>query len=447
MKKALVPRVVTLISFVFLAAHAKRAEAAESQCGTEPYHACAASMTCNESEGWIVTAAEPAGTPCSTTYNGPITGTCAVSGSGRFVTATCEPRSPPSTFTVSVNVLGLRAGTTLMFSDNASSATSTLTVSSNGLHAFAKALPNVSHYAVKITSPPLLDLICSMGSGSAGVVNNAGVIVQVRCQVPSTPANSVDVLTQHNNNARQGAQLAETVLTPASIKPIGVLGHSVAQFGQLFERHVVGTLLAQPLYVHGVLIKGRRLNVIYVATSEDVVYAFDADDHSAETTTSSQETNEMGQPTPVEESTKWLWKVSLGHGQVGHICGETDPPIVGISSTPVIDLSTSTMYVVARDQGDATPPDTNSAQNSGLDYLHALDITTGLDLLPKQAIGAGNSISASMPGASGNTVSAYFQPDCQRQRPGLLLQKGTVYLGYGTYQCDAGCLDGEPYRG
>ena len=260
------------------------------------------------------------------------------------------------------------------------------------------------------------------------VVEYIGTLVSPSSNVVTVNCAAQNVVTQHNNNARQGAQLAEKILTPGTV--------SGPNFGLLFERHVVGTLLAQPLYVHGVKIKGQTKNVIFVATAEDVVYAFDADDYSADTTVMVPATG-PGNPPPatpvnVAESTKWLWRASLGSGQVGNICDETDPQIVGITSTPVIDVSGATMYVVARDQTGST--------GAGYDYLHALDITTGLDTHPKQQIGGPTS-------PVKDPINGFvFNHDCQRQRPGLLLQKGTVYLGYATYTCDAACPS-DPYRG
>lgn len=228
-----------------------------------------------------------------------------------------------------------------------------------------------------------------------------------------------NVLTQHNNNARQGAQLHETILTPTSV--------ASANFGMLYDRHVLGTLLAQPLYVHGVNVKNQVRNVVYVATSEDVVYAFDADDTSADTTTSAPGHDNNGTVVQLPESTKWLWRTSLGTPHVNDICGETVPPIVGITSTPVIDVSAGVIYVVARDQGTDT--------GLGHDYLHGLDIETGKNLRTQQVKG------------TDPLHGLVFNDSCQRQRPGLLLQNGVVYLGYGTYQCDAGCPNNEPYRG
>ena len=251
------------------------------------------------------------------------------------------------------------------------------------------------------------------------VVEYIGTIVAHSSNIVTVNCAAQNVVTQHNDNARQGAQLHETKLTPSTV--------SGPNFGLLYDRHVLGTLLAQPLYVHGVNIKNEIRNVIFAATAADIVYAFDADDVSADTTTSVNGYDNNGNLVPLPESTKWLWRASLGTPHVGDICGETVPPIVGITSAPVIDVSAGVMYVVARDQHDE--------HGMGHDYLHALDIETGHDLRNRQ-------VKATDP-----VHGFVFNDACQRQRPALLLQNGVVYLGYGTYTCDAACSSTEPYRG
>ncbi len=76
-------------------------------------------------------------------------------------------------------------------------------------------------------------------------------------------------MTQHNDLSRTGAQLQETVLTPANVNS--------NSFGRLFTRAVNGQIITQPLYVGGLNINGGTHNVVYVVTRSNNVYAFDAD--------------------------------------------------------------------------------------------------------------------------------------------------------------------------
>lgn len=125
-----------------------------------------------------------------------------------------------------------------------------------------------------------------------------------------------DVLTQHNDAARTGAQLHETLLQPGNVGP--------STFGRLYERHVDGQIVTQPLYVSSQPIPGKGLrNVVYVATRTNTIYAFDADDTDPDPTHgliwSQPVTVEAAGPVPGLEVGK---------------CSETLGP-VGINSTPV----------------------------------------------------------------------------------------------------------------
>ena len=208
------------------------------------------------------------------------------------------------------------------------------------------------------------------------------------------------VLTWHNDNARTGQNLQETILTPANV-------HSSA-FGKLFVINVDGKADAQPLYVPSVLIPSQGYhNVLYVATEHDSAYAFDADNGSQ------------------------LWKMSLlGAGETTSDpvfgCGQVEPEI-GITATPAIDLQVGphgTMYLIAM-----------SKDGSGnyLQRLHALDITTGAEQFAGPI-----EVQASYPGGGAENT---FNPKVHKERPGLLLSNSVVYTSWGSH-CDGGSYAG-----
>ena len=84
----------------------------------------------------------------------------------------------------------------------------------------------------------------------------------------SVPALAGDVLTYHNDIARTGQNLNETILTTSNVNSTG--------FGKLFTMPVDSRVDAQPLYASSVTIAGATHNVVYVVTENDSVYAFDA---------------------------------------------------------------------------------------------------------------------------------------------------------------------------
>jgi hypothetical protein len=222
------------------------------------------------------------------------------------------------------------------------------------------------------------------------------------------------VLTQHNDIGRTGQNLSETVLTPTNV--------NTTTFGKKFSQAVDGFIYAQPLYVPNVTIGGSVHNVIYVATEGDSVYAFDADSNTG-------------------TNAGLLWHASVIDTAHGAAAGATtvnaqaglhDPdctdliPQVGITSTPVIDPSSGTMYLEA----------TSEENGVYVHRLHALDITTGAEKAPGPA-----AITATVPGNGdgGSTVS--LDGIHHLNRPGLLWLNGVLYLAYASH-CDDG-----PYHG
>jgi Abnormal spindle-like microcephaly-assoc'd, ASPM-SPD-2-Hydin len=207
------------------------------------------------------------------------------------------------------------------------------------------------------------------------------------------------VLTWHNDNARTGQNLNETTLTPNNVK--------TASFGKILSFPVDGQIYAQPLYVPNVPIPGKGThNVLYVATENDSVYAFDADGLN-------------GPP---------LWKVPFANplnGITAVNCNTAGTscnvyPVDGITATPVIDLTSNTIYVVAH------------TFESGTYYvrLHALDITTGTEKFGGP-VALTATVDGTGVGSKGGKIT--MSPQSNIARPGLLLLNGILYVAPGGY--------------
>jgi len=199
------------------------------------------------------------------------------------------------------------------------------------------------------------------------------------------------VTTYHYDNYRTGWNQNETTLTPANV--------ASSLFGLLQTVSLDDQVDAQPLYVPSVNITaGQRQgthDVVYVATGNNTIYAIDAQSGIVLLSTN------FGAPVPSP----------LGCHNNG--------PNVGITSTPVIDLPSNTIYVMVY---------TNDT--SGPTYrIHALDIGSLTDKVSPQIVVASHTLS------DGTTFT--FNATYQRQRPALLLANGTVYAGFGSF-CDKG---------
>jgi len=222
------------------------------------------------------------------------------------------------------------------------------------------------------------------------------------CLIPAdaqTPATPVAVLTQHNDNGRTGQNLNEKILTPTNV--------NATTFGKVASYSVDGQIYAQPLYFPNVSIPGQGThNVVYVETQNDSLYAFDADLKSPTALWQVSFVNPAAGITPVSCQTD-------GNSDIS--CGVY--PIYGINSTPVIDPTTKTMYLVTRTNNNGTYFQT----------LHAIDITTGAE-----KFGGPVNITGSVPGTGVGSQNGtiYFDPLKDVQRSGLLLNRGGVYVGW-----------------
>lgn len=229
----------------------------------------------------------------------------------------------------------------------------------------------------------------------------AGVLVLL------TSAVAQDVTTWHNDVWRTGRQLAETTLTPA------LVGTNNA-FGWLWKYSVQGAVYAQPLAVKTVASSHCRhstpCNMVFIATEQDLLYAFDADDAS---------------------NTAPLWVTDLAAKAGGTFvdCSYLVPPChpgviypaIGVTGTPVIDRMANAIYVVS-----AVFLIGNSPSSAVQYYLHAIDIRDGTEeahspqLMNAQVPGADVTPDACATSAEQGTMLT-FEPTYHLQRAGLLL--------------------------
>jgi fibronectin type 3 domain-containing protein len=222
---------------------------------------------------------------------------------------------------------------------------------------------------------------------------------QVAAAAPADTA----VTTFKNDVERDGDFSNETILNESNVNE--------TQFGKRVQYSVDGQVYAEPLYLPNLTVNGATHNVVFVATENDSVYAFDADATSAIAP---------------------LWKVSLlpsGATAVSNSvsgCGDLTPEI-GITGTPVIDPATDTLFVVSYD----------TEGGNEVYRLHALNVTTGADKWPPIVLSG--SVPGTGAGSSGGTAS--LNPKTNRQRVDLLLENGKVYVGFSSF------CDGGPYQG
>ncbi len=226
---------------------------------------------------------------------------------------------------------------------------------------------------------------------TCGLATTASLVFTLFLANALAASAQTSVTTYHNDHYRTGWNNAETILTPSNV--------NASQFGLLYTVPVDDQVDAEPLLVPNVNITAGNNqglhNVVYVVTGNDTVYAIDA---NAGTILLS---NHLG--TPV------TWPLGCNN----------NGPHVGITSTPVIDTSTSMMYLIAYTKG--------SGGGSPAYTLHALDLGSLTDKLTPETVSASHTLT--------NGSSFVFDATYQRQRPALLMANGNIYAGFGSF-CD-----------
>lgn len=207
----------------------------------------------------------------------------------------------------------------------------------------------------------------------------------------STDGN-IPVLTYKYDNERTGEDSDETHLDVDNVNS--------QQFGRLISYPVDGQIYGQPLYVPHVQVGSVTRNLVFVVTERNSAYAFDADDTSGEATP-------LWHTSFLDGSSTLIWARGMNCPNV--------TPVLGITSTPVIDSATSTLFL-------ASYVDKNNAFTY---ELHALDLATGHEKANSPLI----------------VRKAGFNSYRERQRAGLLLANGRIYLAFASF-CDY-----KPYHG
>ena len=297
----------------------------------------------------------------------------------------------------------------------------TATLTPGGTQQFSAASNGASTFAWSVDGveggSPAAGTISATGLYAAPATVGSHTITATRSDQTASGSATVYVVsytgtfTFHNDNARTGANLNETVLTPANVNS--------TRFGKLLGYDIDGQAYASPLYVPAVQIPGvGSRNVVFVATEHDSVYAFDADGLTSAPLWHRSFINPAAGITTVSPN------------DVGECCDIT--PEIGISGTPVIDPATGTLYVVAKTK------EVSGGTTTFVQRLHALDITTGAERSGSPVV-----IQATVPGTGQGSVGGQltFLSLRENQRPALLLSNGVVYIPFGSHG------DQQPYHG
>ncbi|MGH2480270.1 MAG: hypothetical protein ACRDHW_11490, partial [Ktedonobacteraceae bacterium] len=213
-----------------------------------------------------------------------------------------------------------------------------------------------------------------------------------RSNTHSSISGNIPVLTYKYDNQRTGEDADETRLNVRNVNS--------QQFGRLVSYPVDGQIYGQPLYVPHVQVGDTTRNLVFIVTERNSAYAFDADDTSGDT-----------EP---------IWHTSFLDGSStlisvqGMNCDNVTP-ILGVTSTPVIDSASSTLFLVSYVD-----------KNNAFTYeLHALDLATGHE-------------------KDGSPLIVHktgFSSYRERQRAGLLLANGRIYMAFASF------CDHKPYHG
>jgi hypothetical protein len=214
------------------------------------------------------------------------------------------------------------------------------------------------------------------GTGTAGAAVSARAAGSAHATAAASTV-SGDEGTVSQDNKRTNWDPSEPALTPAAV--------SGGSFGQIFSTAVNGQVYAQPLVIG---------NTLVVATENDWMYGINATTGAV------------------------IWKTSLGTPYNITTCADLTPNI-GVTSTPVYDPSTGTVYAMGLVH-----------EISWQWHLFGLNVNTGAITFKKRVVGSPT-----------NDSHLTFSALPQDNRPGLLLMNGWVYTTFASH-CDHGSYNG-----
>jgi len=219
---------------------------------------------------------------------------------------------------------------------------------------------------------------------------------------------------QHSGNNSQ-----ETILTPANVGSAG-------SFGLLFTQPMDGQTYGQPLYASNVNVGGTAHNIVYVGTEHCSLYAFDADSNTGSNAAP------IWHAAMVPTNTTPVPQADVGSGDIS--------VELGMTTTPVIDLSTSTIYCVTKVKTTAARTDSTGtyAANTYQQYLHALDLATGAEKFGGPVL-INPTFAGSAPDGTGGVVP--FSALHEHTRAAMMEYNGIVYISYASHS------DTQPYHG
>jgi PQQ-like domain len=373
------------------------ASAAIAVSGTQPFTASVSGNT-NTSVTWSVDGTTGGNSTVGTISTGGLYSAPAVAGQHTVTATSVADSTQKASASISVLSLGVSPSNANLAPGGTQQFTATVEGTSNT--AVTWSVDGVVNGNTTVGTISSTGLYTAPGTVGSHTITATSVLISTLSAtatviVQNSTQGTVSMLTYHNDDVRDGANTNETTLTLSNVNS--------QQFGKKYAFPVDGQIYAQPLYVPNLTIDGAQHNTVFVATENDTVYAFDADGLSGTA----------------------LWQNHLGtppanNDQYGI------SPVLGVTSTPVIDSTTNTLYVLA-----------DVEQNNGRIYqLHALDITSGAD-----KFGGPVTVTGTVPGNGVDSVNGEItlESNCY-QRSGLALDpvSSAVYMSFG--HCNHGWM-------